>query len=345
MQSLEDDITASALPGGELEVADDGQFLSADGKFLPLTLLQGAPTEEEEGGPVLGLPGDAPPSDMTAALLFSDDGTGDELEGDEGQLINPLLPGITNDDLAGRAGQNHEGSADLMARRAPVRTLSETSLQPQALIATAQGSPEFQSAAHSEDASRLAMLDGSQAGGMPAIDTNSVGQQQSTPLQGMLQPTPLQAQGPDRTAASLTLQTPLQQAEWGDEMGHQVKWLISQKMQSAEMKLNPPQLGAIEVRVTVQQDQVNLHFNTPHALVKDSLEESLPRLREVLQESGLNLANVDVSQQDTGQRQAMGDEADFDPARHGGGQETVDADADEAASVTTVHRGMVDFYA
>ncbi len=340
-QSLENHAGMPALPGDGLEAADEGQFLSADGNILPLNLRQAGPAEE--GVSPLALSDDVPPSEMTADLLFSDDSTEDELMGDEGQIINPLLPGIIADDPA-RAGQRYEGSADLM-RKGAAKTLPETALQPQVQANTLQGAAASQSAVHNEDALRFAMLDGGPAGGMPAIDANSTAQTQPASLQGIMQPAPMQAQATDKAAASLTLQTPLQQEAWRDEMGHQVKWLISQKMHSAEMKLNPPQLGAIEVRVTVQQDQVNLHFSTPHALVKDSLEESLPRLREILQENGLNLADVDVSQQGAGQQQATGDEADFDPARHDRGQETADAGTDEAASVTTVHRGIVDFYA
>ncbi len=344
LQALADDAAVPALPADGLEAAEEGQFLSADGKLLPSALLQAGQTGE--GGVVPALAGDPPASAVTAALRSrAADITEDEPSGDEGQIINPLLQGMNDEGLAGRAGQQQEDAMDLMTRRNPVRTLPEGAVQAQTLIATAQGSQESQSDAPNEGALRLAMLDSAQGAGLSAIDSNSGGQQQTAPLQGILQPAPVQAHSTDKAAASLTLQTPMQQAQWGDEMGQQVKWLISQKMQSAEMKLNPPQLGAIEVRITVQHDQVNLHFSTPHALVKDSLEESLPRLREILQESGLNLADVDVSQQDSAERQFTGEEADFDPARHGIGQEAADAEADEADRVTAVRHGVVDFYA
>ncbi len=151
----------------------------------------------------------------------------------------------------------------------------------------------------------------------------------------------------ERNPVSLMLQAPLQQqAQWGEEMGQQVRWLVSQKLHVAELKLNPPQLGAIEVRVVVQQDQVNLHFSSPHALVRDSIEESLPRLREILQGNGFNLVNVDVSQQDSaGQRHQAG--TDFTATSQQGTASAGDGEMADGAPLTTSlpHQGLVDLYA
>lgn len=344
LQALETKGTASSLPAGDPEAAIDGQFLQVDGKLLPSDL---SPLENTGESVIVSVPADdAPAPEVATALLFSDvDQSADELSGDEGQIVNPLLQGVSDEALTDRASQLPEEAMDLMAdrlvHRSPVRTPPEMAAQPQVLTATAQGAQESHPAALDKGALHLAMLENAQG----VIDTQNSGLQQSTPLQGLLQPAPIQTQGTaDKTFASLTMQTPMQQAQWGDEMGQQVKWLISQKMQSAELKLNPPQLGAVEIRITVQHDQVNLHFSTPHAVVKDSLEESMPRLREVLQESGLNLADVDVSQQDSTNRQNRGEEADFRAAQ-GSGQELADAEAEQATRVTEIRRGVVDFYA
>ncbi len=151
----------------------------------------------------------------------------------------------------------------------------------------------------------------------------------------------------ERNPVSLMLQAPLQQqAQWGEEMGQQVRWLVSQKLHVAELKLNPPQLGAIEVRVVVQQDQVNLHFSSPHALVRDSIEESLPRLREILQGNGFNLVNVDVSHQDSaGQRHQAG--TDFTATPQGGTSPAGNGERVDDAPLTTSlsHQGLLDLYA
>ncbi len=178
-----------------------------------------------------------------------------------------------------------------------------------------------------------------------ADDTGS----QSSTSQGGFWNTLQWLAGGERTTApplSLTVQAPLQQGgRWGEEVGQHLKWLLSQNLQAAELKLNPPQLGSVEVRISVQQEQVSLHFSTPHALVKETVEDSLPRLRAMLQDSGFQLVDVDVSQQDPSARQ---DRRPDTPA-HTSAWNTPESDAGglvEEAGVPILQRqGLVDLYA
>ncbi|HEB98705.1 MAG TPA: hypothetical protein ENJ05_04295, partial [Thiotrichales bacterium] len=55
--------------------------------------------------------------------------------------------------------------------------------------------------------------------------------------------------------AVLSLSQPLQQPGWDNALGERVVWMVGQRLQSAEIKLNPPQLGPIEVRVSLNHDQ------------------------------------------------------------------------------------------
>ena len=94
--------------------------------------------------------------------------------------------------------------------------------------------------------------------------------------------------------------------EWNKEMGERVVWMTKQAIPSAELRLNPGHLGPIVIKIDANQDQVNVTFTTQHAAVKEAIEAALPRLRELFSAQQLNLANVDVSQQDAGQRQPRG---------------------------------------
>lgn len=85
--------------------------------------------------------------------------------------------------------------------------------------------------------------------------------------------------------------------EWNQGMGKQVLWMANQNIRSAELRLNPANLGPIEVRIDMDDDQVNLAFSSRHAAVREAVEQAMPRLREMFEESGLNLADTDVSQQ------------------------------------------------
>lgn len=107
---------------------------------------------------------------------------------------------------------------------------------------------------------------------------------------------------PATTSTSLpTTQIPLpmQHPQWGDAMSEKVMWVANQKLQGAEIKLNPPQLGPIEVRVKLNNDngqsQAHVSFTAHHALTRDALENALPRLRDMFNANGVDLLDVNVS--------------------------------------------------
>ena len=154
------------------------------------------------------------------------------------------------------------------------------------------------------------------------------------------------SQGADKAVISLPVETPLHAKAWGDEIGNHVQWLLSQKMQVAELRLNPPNLGSVDVRVQLMQDdQFSVHFHTPHALVKDSLEASLPRLRDLMSDNGLNLVNVDVAQHSYSEHQ-QGEEQAVDQGLNG----RESSDSRQSMLVTESEdlvsgRGLLDLYA
>lgn len=90
---------------------------------------------------------------------------------------------------------------------------------------------------------------------------------------------------------------------WGAELGQKVVWLANQQQQVAQINVTPPNLGPIEIRLNLSSDQASAIFISPHAAVRDAIEAALPRLRDMLAESGLTLGNVDVSSQSFGQAQ------------------------------------------
>lgn len=97
--------------------------------------------------------------------------------------------------------------------------------------------------------------------------------------------------------APLVVSTPVGQAGWDNAFSQRVTWVATQDQQSARIELNPPNLGPVEVRLTLNHDQANAIFSSPHGAVREAIEAALPKLREMLAESGLTLANVNVSSQ------------------------------------------------
>lgn len=101
-------------------------------------------------------------------------------------------------------------------------------------------------------------------------------------------------QSTGQVIANLTI--PPHNPAWGDMVGDRVQWMAAQNIQEAKIRLNPPELGLLEVRVHVGHDHhTSLSFSSPHSQVRDALETAVPRLREMFGESGLTLGDVNVS--------------------------------------------------
>jgi flagellar hook-length control protein FliK len=105
---------------------------------------------------------------------------------------------------------------------------------------------------------------------------------------------------PSATARADSMVAPLnvapQNPAWPQAVGERVQWMVNQQLQKAEIRLDPPELGSLEVRVVIQKEHAQVTFAAPNAQVRDALEAAIPRLREMLGEQGLDLANVDIGQ-------------------------------------------------
>lgn len=93
---------------------------------------------------------------------------------------------------------------------------------------------------------------------------------------------------------------------WNGELAQKVVWMATQQQQVAELRLNPPHLGPVEVTLSVGNDQgaqASIQFASPHLATREAIESALPRLREMMADSGIALGNVTVSA-DSFQQQA-----------------------------------------
>ena len=132
----------------------------------------------------------------------------------------------------------------------------------------------------------------------------------------------------------------LGQPQWGQAVGERVLWLAAQNVSAAEIRLDPPELGPMQVRVSVNQEQVNVSFTSPHPAVREVLDQQLNRLREMFAEQGLNLGDVDVSDKSFAQQDQERGESNKNP--------TPLLDDEDLAPLTSpivVSNRLVDHYA
>ncbi len=81
---------------------------------------------------------------------------------------------------------------------------------------------------------------------------------------------------------------------WDQGLGDKMVWMAGQKQQVAELHLNPPDLGPLKITLTLNNDQATAQFVSAHATVRDAIETAMPRLREMLADSGITLGNASV---------------------------------------------------
>ncbi len=150
-------------------------------------------------------------------------------------------------------------------------------------------------------------------------------------------------QAANRAAAMQTaVQVPVGQPRWSEAVGEKVLWMAAQNVSSAEIRLDPPELGQLQVRVTVSQDQVSVSFASQHAVVREALDLGALRLREMFESQDLDLVDVDVSDQ------SLAQEFDRDQSGGEGGQagDMAEGEQPEEVAVTALDSaaGLVDHY-
>ncbi|KGM08215.1 hypothetical protein LP43_0638 [Methylophaga thiooxydans] len=104
--------------------------------------------------------------------------------------------------------------------------------------------------------------------------------------------TAISAQG-----VSLPVQPTLQNPAWSQVMNSRVVWMAKEGVHQAELRMTPANLGPVEVRLQVQNDQASVTFLAQHSATRDALEQALPRLRESFAEAGIELGHTEVGEQ------------------------------------------------
>ncbi|MGI9285137.1 MAG: flagellar hook-length control protein FliK [Pseudomonadales bacterium] len=77
-------------------------------------------------------------------------------------------------------------------------------------------------------------------------------------------------------------------------LNERLQFMLLNGQNSAEIQLDPPELGSLQVRVTTRHEQTSVIFVAPNNIVRDALEQQLPRLRETLESAGLQLQDANV---------------------------------------------------
>ncbi|MDP1527308.1 MAG: flagellar hook-length control protein FliK [Rhodocyclaceae bacterium] len=154
---------------------------------------------------------------------------------------------------------------------------------------------------------------------------------------------------PSNAPATMTVSQPVGAAGWGQEVGQRIVWMANRSEGRAELVLNPPQMGRVEVSLTVSGDQATASFASANPVVREALESALPRLREALAEAGIQLGQAQVGAENarhSAQQEKNPDKFAAHPETSAGKSSIMaSSDHDSATSALKVGRGLVDVFA
>ncbi|MEJ2609048.1 MAG: flagellar hook-length control protein FliK [Candidatus Thiodiazotropha sp.] len=181
----------------------------------------------------------------------------------------------------------------------------------------------------SEDSKPLLdAMRGTEAVTQPRLDANYVQQNANTAF---------------RSSVTLPINVPVGQPGWDKAVGESIHWMVNQNVQQAEIKLTPPHLGPIEIKISMQNDQATVTFIAAQTPTREALDASIPRLREMFGDINLNLANVDVGHRQAGE--SGGEAAAGGQGGVGEGQSPSAWSTEPGQSVVLSGNSLLDTYA
>jgi flagellar hook-length control protein FliK len=98
---------------------------------------------------------------------------------------------------------------------------------------------------------------------------------------------------------------------WNQALGEKIVWMAGAAQQTATLTLNPPNMGPLQVVINLSNDQATANFFSAQPEVRQAIEAAFPRLREMMNEAGIQLGQATVSsetpqQNERDARQAQG---------------------------------------
>lgn len=271
--------------------AADGKGSNGTGKIDPLALMISAGNKEATAE----APAISTFIEQLIPQLAKKSAAGEEEKVDTGAVttpggaiaITPIAGPITvaahNTTIATQGEHKNEGAANNGELKNSISDLRASSLSEDLAAHAAISAEDAQADAGAGKASRL------------ESDFSAVLKQANEQISAAGQTNGASAtRGVTAAEGSLRMDNPVGHADWSNELGNKLTWMATAQKQQADLVLNPPQLGRVEISLTVAGDQASANFASPSAEVRELLEDSLPRLREILAGAGINLGEAHV---------------------------------------------------
>ncbi|MBG9994160.1 flagellar hook-length control protein FliK [Pseudoalteromonas sp. NZS127_1] len=127
-----------------------------------------------------------------------------------------------------------------------------------------------------------------------------------------------------------------------------VSSMLSINNKEAEIRLDPPEMGSMQIRIRSDAEQAHINFVVQNQQAKEALEQSMPRLREMLAQQGLELGESTISYGQSGGETA--EQSESGPQGNLANNKSVNDENDEQANNTAQSSrqqtsSSIDYYA
>jgi len=126
--------------------------------------------------------------------------------------------------------------------------------------------------------------------------------------------------------------------DFSPNLAMRVQWMFQQAVNSAEIMMDPPELGPLTVKLHNQNGETNVIFHVNNAHAKDLIEANLAKLKELLADQGLSLGDAQVEQQKQQEKQSGYKNTNGNQPLDHSNSETLEANQ------SIVHQGLLDTY-
>lgn len=121
----------------------------------------------------------------------------------------------------------------------------------------------------------------------------------------------------------------IMKAEGQNQLAEKVRWMVNARNPSAEIRLDPPDLGGMQIKVNLSGDTAQVNFSVQSAAAKEVLDQAAPRLRDMLAQQGIELGQSSVQQESRQQQSGQQGKGSFEQghagtASFGGGNDAPD---------------------
>lgn len=135
------------------------------------------------------------------------------------------------------------------------------------------------------------------------------------------------------------------QPEASNQLKEKMLMMVKDKVHTAEIRLDPSELGSMQIKISLQQDQMSVQFMVQQGNAKELMEQQMPKLKELLQQQGIELSQGSVQQQNQSSSGQDGGRRTAGGTGSGNGQALSEELTEPVVLPTKTTDRVVDYYA